>query len=180
MTTSLSDAGLTFADGSQQATAGKTEPYIYLREEVATNAAGGTPVTGTWTSRNLNTKTHDANSLATLSSGQVVLSAGTYRFKGSSFIARSGQPRMRLYNVTDSLVIGAVGPTEFADTFTASIDVYSGKPSVRGRFTIAAGKSLALQYFTNGAFATYGLGYPSNIAGVNECYAELELWKEVP
>lgn len=146
------------------------ENYILIRDEKPDGSHGGTFTTGSWQTRTLNTEVVDTGGNATLSSNQITLAAGTYRFRCTAGACNVNVHKAKLKNTTDS--IEYIGTSEYSNTAnqtTTSIVV--------GRFTIAAPKVFELQHRGNRTYATGGYGFASNF-GVVEVYAQCEFWKE--
>jgi hypothetical protein len=147
------------------------EPYIYLRDEKASNTAGGTSVAASYQTRTLNTEVMDTGNNCTLTSNQILLAAGTYRFFARAPALNAGGHRLRLRNV--SAGISYLGPSGYTTSSSASVC----DATVRGKITVTAGQVLELHHYTQLAQATTGLGTP-NATGEVEIYAEIEFWKE--
>ena len=151
---------------------GETRQYLQYRFEKAANTNGGSATTGTWTSYGSLTEIEDTDDDGTVASGVVTLAAGTYEadFWASFYEAQAS--RCRLYNSSDSTVIG-LGSSEYCTT-TATV-VSRG----RVRFTLASSKNVVLQYYVgqnSTSSSTATLGAAGN-AGGNEVYAEILLHK---
>lgn len=149
------------------------EPYICVREELASGTAGGAFTSGAWQTRALNTEVHDTSGIASLSSNKVSLPAGTYRFRATAPGFYVAQHKCRLYNVTDAATI-SVGTSEIS---SATSTGWQTRSMVSGRFTIAGTKEISLQHQCTTTQSINGYGIASSY-GVAEVYAELELWKE--
>jgi len=146
--------------------------YVYIRDEKSATTTSQTLTISTWNTRTLNTKTNDASSLATLSSNQITLAAGTYTFRGrcpGGGTTIAGAHKCRLQNVTDATTI-MVGSDAYINYSLSMTDSF-----VCGRFTIAASKALELQHQCSTANGNGG--YPAGFSAV-EVYAEIEFWKE--
>jgi hypothetical protein len=146
-------------------------PYVYIRDEKAQGVEGGAFTNGAWRTRTLNTKVYDVDNIATLSSNQVTLTAGTYHFVGRFPASGVGRVQARLQNVTDAttIALGSQGAYTLAGTSGAIIHACA-------RFTISGGKALELQMRSE---ATQGNGWAQGVAGNwgTEIYAEVEFWK---
>jgi hypothetical protein len=144
---------------------GGAPDYIRIEHQETSGTAGGGVSGATWNIRTLNNEASDSGGHATLSSNQVTLAAGTYRF---SAFASTGGPalhRLRLWNDSDSAVV-AQGPG------AEGLGVYN----VSGQFTIASSKAFELQHYSTAARAGDGQG-PAVSTGSVEIHATLELWK---
>jgi hypothetical protein len=152
------------------AAAGGAGDYILIVDKKTQNTAGGTFTSGAWRTRDLNTKVVDSGSNATLSSNQVTLAAGTYRFEAVAPVNSTDRHQMRLYNVTDSSVI-QLGMVMDAN---ASTYLYTAG-YVAGQFTIGSSKTIRVEHRCELTRSTNGFGLPANWG--DEIYAILQLWK---
>jgi hypothetical protein len=144
---------------------GGAPDYIRIEHEETSGTAGGGITGATWNIRTLNNEASDSGGHASLSSNQVTLAAGTYRF---SAFASTGGPalhRLRLWNDSDSAVV-AQGPA------AEGLGIYN----VSGQFTIASSKAFELQHYSTTARAGDGQG-PALTTGSVEIHATLEFWK---
>ena len=143
--------------------------YVLLQDIKGINVHGGTFTNGAWRTRTLNNKTVDTANIATLSSNQVTLPAGTYQFSGSAPAYTVNRHATRLYDVTNAVVL-AVGTIEKITTSNAS------RSHVKGRFTLTAPAAIRLEHRCESTVTTSGLGYSCTWA--NSVFAQLEFWKE--
>lgn len=151
--------------------AAQSESYAKIVDEKAANTPGGSITAGSFITRDLNTVVVDADGIVSLSSNQVTLQAGTYRFKGYTMGHAIGNIKARFRNVTDGANVD-ISSNGFQST--AGIVSYA---HFSGRFTIASAKVFELQMRSSISRGTDGLGLQGNI-GENERYSELEIWKE--
>jgi len=78
-----------------------------LQDVKGNNVAGGTAVTAVWTARTLNTISSDPNGLIIdLASNEWKVAAGDYQVKVLAPFHHTRGTRLRLYDVTNSVVIG--------------------------------------------------------------------------
>jgi len=162
--------GIKFPDGSIQTTS--ATGHILITHELASGTDGGASVTG-WQTRPLNSKKIDTNSLASLSSNQVTLTAGTYYCQATAPAFVANNHKLRLRNVTDGVTL-IVGSSEYA---YQPGNIYNTARLV-GQFTIAAGKALELQHYISSAKTVNGLGVQTGTTTTDvEIYAILECWK---
>ncbi|MGH9560232.1 MAG: hypothetical protein ACRD3S_02160, partial [Terracidiphilus sp.] len=127
----------------------------------------------TWTIRNVNTFVHNNGALASVSSGQVTLPAGTYYAKWSAPSFAGSFHKTRFQNITDGATVG-VGSSEYCPPNTAGLSTASYGSTV---FTITASKALAVQHIVS---APTGGGLDGGRAcsfGVVEVYSRLELYQ---
>lgn len=141
---------------------------IHVQYQTASSTIGAVTADA-WTTRGLNTVVLNDISGASLSSNQVTLPAGTYRFKGGACFRNTDEVAVRLYDATNTsaLVQGF--------TVYASVDSYD-PVEVCGEFTLAGAAAVELQYYaqvTSGA-ADQGFGFSSV---VTNCFAELFIEK---
>lgn len=146
-------------------------PFIVVQHQEAsgTNVASLAADPNGWQTRSLQEVVDSAN-IATVSSNQITLPAGTYHVRGYANGYAVNMHRCRLKNVTDNTVI-ALGSTEYA---RGSYDGAS-RSTIETRFTIAGPKTFALEHWTTVGYY-YGLGHPCS-TGDNEIYAEVVFCK---
>lgn len=78
-----------------------------LTDSKASGTSGGAGVATTWTTRTLNTIQSDPNGLIIdLASDTFKLAAGSYQVRNISAFRHTGHTRMRVYDVTNAVVIG--------------------------------------------------------------------------
>lgn len=148
---------------------GGSVSYIIIQDQKASGSSGGTTIATTWTKRDLNTLVRNDNSIASLSSNEIVLPSGTYEFNISSTFGRSNIAAIRLYNETDNTEI-------LRSPNTGSDDTVENTPaSMSGVFTITATKNISVQYYSVWGIAD-GLGVALN-SGSNEIYTTIFLKK---
>lgn len=149
-----------------------------LTHDLASGTDGGSTTTGSWQTRPLNTEEQDADGIVALSSNQFVLGAGTYVISAYSAFHSENEssvaPRTRLRNVTD----GATAALSLGVMMNATSSVGFGVISIipRTRLVLAAEKTFELQYSTNVAQATTGLGWASS-SGEVERFAAVNIEK---
>lgn len=157
--------------GADQMANGRLAPsYARLTHRVAAGTAGGTPTTGAWTPRVLNTIEQDDDSIITsLSSNQFTLQAGTYRINAIQSFYQVNAAGCRVYNVTDAAeaLLGMY-------TYAGSASVSNVKNHVMGEFTIAAAKTFELQYHCASAG---NLGNGLTIGTSDNLHAAIEIEK---
>ncbi len=145
--------------------------YVEIRDEKAAGTDAGTFTSGAWQTRTLNTEASDASNLASLSSNQITLAAGTYVCDIECPAGVCANHQAKLYNVTDASDV-LIGTSEYTD---AGNTVYT-KSRVTGRFTIAASKALEVRHRCGATKATDGFGKAANF-GVTEVYAVARFWR---
>jgi hypothetical protein len=155
------------------AVAGTEFRRAHIVEEYADGVNAGASTTGSWNTKGLNKVLENAIPGASLSSNQVTLPAGTYRFTAEVLNHRPQYHRARLQNITDATTI-KLGVNNFIST----TDTASGVVSVAGRFTLATQKTIELQYRVSNANPA-GEGPNDLFAGTIEYYSELIIDQEV-
>ncbi|MDZ8096784.1 MAG: hypothetical protein RMZ42_33320 [Nostoc sp. DedQUE05] len=145
--------------------------YIQLRELQPSGTEGGNATAGSWNKRKLNSIATDDTASVTLSNNEFVLPAGTYILNAVSPFYRTATSRIRLRNVTDDIVLlnsSSIYPGSGVDVQCLA--------ELSGKFSIAANKSLALEYrvFRNQDSASLGL---SSGWGVEEIFSIIDLFK---
>ncbi len=145
--------------------------YVCIHDQKAQNTAGGTFTSGAWQTRTLNTEQADSQGLASLSSNQVTLAAGTYRARASAPAYQVAMHQIRLQNVTAGTTLVTGSPIYDA----AGVGVES-RSFLSGRFTVAASQALELQHQCGTTRATDGFGLAGNFTV--EIYATIEFWQE--
>ena len=132
------------------------------------NVAGGTPVATTWSTRTLNTVTSDPNGLIIeLASNEWKVAAGAYQVKVLAPFHHTRGTRLRLYDVTNSVVIG-YGPSLYINN---GVDM---EVSLNVRITPHKDNVYRLEYYCERGGHSDGLGLPANV-GQSEIYTTLEL-----
>lgn len=133
---------------------------------------GGSATGSAWTKYTLNTTHENSISGASIASSVVTLPSGTYYVQAHVFFHKVNVARLRLRNTTDGSTITLIGSATRADDTSAS----SGTATLRGKFTLAASKTLELQYYCTNGEATNGLGAASS-SGETEIYGWIEFEK---
>jgi hypothetical protein len=132
------------------------------------NVAGGTAVTAVWTARTLNTVTSDPNGLIIdLASDEWKVAAGAYQVKVLAPFHHTRGTRLRLYDVTNSVVIG-YGPSLYINN---GVDM---EVSLNVRITPHKDNVYRLEYYCERGGHSDGLGLAANV-GQSEIYTTLEL-----
>jgi hypothetical protein len=139
-----------------------------LQDVKDNNVAGGTAVTAVWTARTLNTISSDPNSLIIdLASNEWKVAAGNYQVKVLAPFHHTNGTRLRIYDVTNSVVIG-YGPSLYINN---GVDM---EVSLNLRITPHKDTVYRLEYYVERGGHTDGLGIASNI-GQPEIYTTLEI-----
>jgi hypothetical protein len=143
--------------------------YIQLLDQRASGVNGGTPTTGSWSNRIINTIATDQTSEVTLSSNNFILPSGNYWIDVKAFFYRALEVQLRLFDVTENALI-LTGINNYVGNIDAGL--YT---SLSGFFVVGSGKSLAIQYRCNNAVTGIGLGLANSFG--NEIYLIADIWK---
>jgi len=145
---------------------------LHVRDEKAQNTEGGAAGSTTTQTRVLNTVKTNEISGASLASNQITLPSGTYFISARVPAFMVNQHKSFLYNVTDS-ANQVIGSAEYATSG------YEGGNDTKifGRFTISAQKVFEIRHYTIVPRVTNGLGVATNLSGVIEVYADVQIWK---
>lgn len=152
-------------------------PNVIIQDVKSSGTVGGTATIGAWTKRTLNTLVYNRDTLATLSNDEFTLPSGTYYIEAAApFNNNEGFMRIRLYNVTDAAVTayGRNGNALAGDSPNRPNQIDAVLQTV---FTIAATKTLRIEYYTFDSETTSGLGYAQGLSGINEIYTQVNIWK---
>lgn len=144
---------------------------FHIRDEKASGTDGGTFTSGSWQTRTLNTVKTNEIIGASLSSNQITLPAGTYEIEAFSIGYRCELHKTRLRNISDSSDL-LIGSSERSYTTGRT----SSKSKLRGRFTIAASKTIELQHRCSSTYSTEGYGVACSF-GVVEVYSDIIIRK---
>jgi hypothetical protein len=139
-----------------------------LQDVKNNNVAGGTAVTAVWTARTLNTISSDPNGLIIdLASNEWKVAAGDYQVKVLAPFHHTRGTRLRIYDVTNSVVIG-YGPSLYINN---NVDM---EVSLNLRITPHKDNVYRLEYYCERGGHADGLGLAANV-GQSEIYTTLEL-----
>lgn len=139
-----------------------------LTDSKASGTSGGTGVATTWTTRELNTIQSDPNGLIIqLESNTFKLAAGSYQVRNISAFHKTRETRMRLYDVTNGVVIG----------YSVSLDVQNQSNQyldMNVRIIPHKDTVYRLEYYITSSGATH-LGVPASLATIDEIYSVCEI-----
>ena len=139
-----------------------------LQDVKDNNVAGGTAVTAVWTARTLNTISSDPNGLIIdLASNEWKVAAGDYQVKVLAPFHHTRGTRLRIYDVTNSVVIG-YGPSLYINN---NVDM---EVSLNLRITPHKDNVYRLEYYCERGGHADGLGIATNV-GQPEIYTTLEI-----
>jgi hypothetical protein len=144
--------------------------FLHVRDEKASNTAGGSCSAATIQTRTLNTVKTNTISGASLASNQITLPAGTYRYLGSAPCFGGSSNAALFYNVTAASYAG-IGCAE-----TAAVGGASTRSALTGIVTLAVATVFEVRHYTFSAASTSGLGQQSQ-SGQIEVYAEITFEK---
>jgi hypothetical protein len=172
----LTSGGASAAPSWAAPSAASGVPDVILEDQKSSGTNGGTGVENAWTTRTLNTAYRNLNSLATLSSNQFTLPAGTYYINcRSPFYYADGFYRIRLWNVTsnsqerlgyNAYAIGGTSPNR-PNQIDANLDAV---------VTLASSTTFRIEYYcTNFILETLNLGASSGLG--TEIYTSVKIWK---
>lgn len=135
----------------------KIASVAILHYGLAAPNGGGLNVAGAWTLYPLNTETFDPGGIVTLSSSEFVCTVAALCEFFGAFYATQGT-LIRLHNVTDGVEV-ARSPTIYLHASNADVAY------VRGLGLVEAGKTYRIEYYTQRAQNSYGLGLDSRDGG---------------
>ena len=145
-----------------------TQKIALIEDRKASGTSGGNGVAAVWTKRDLNTVASDPSGLILdLVNSEFKLAAGAYQIRVISPFHHTRETRMRVYDVTNSVVIG----------YSASDDVTNQESQyLHTNVRIQPHKDTVyrLEYWITDAGASH-LGTDSSIAGVDEIYTVCEV-----
>lgn len=170
----LSSGGAAANPSWATANTGSGVPDVIIEDQKSSGTQGGTATLGAWTARTLNTLVYNKNTLASLSSNQFTLPAGTYFISAASpFYNNESAMRIRLYNVTDaSSVLGRNAAAQAGDSPNRPNQIDAVLNTV---VTITGTKSFRIEYYTTNSETTSGLGLASGLG--TEVYTQVIIWK---
>jgi len=157
----------------------KAGTEILLVHYENSGTAGGGQTAGSWATRKLNRECYDTGNNCSLASNQFTLGAGTYEIEAMCQYWAAGSAKTRLYNVSDGAVQQDInGNSIIGTSCIAYVGSYNceGQSYLRGRFTLAASKTLRLESRTSAGNTSTGWGYATSF-GEEEIYAVVNLRK---
>jgi hypothetical protein len=139
-----------------------------LTDSKASGTTGGTGVATTWTTRELNTIQSDPNGLILqLESNTFKLAAGSYQVRAIAAFKHTRETRMRLYDVTNAVVIG----------YSVSVDVSNQSNQyldMNVRIIPHKDTVYRLEYYITASGSNH-LGVPTSLATIDETFAICEI-----
>jgi hypothetical protein len=139
---------------------GEQRQYSLFRDEKPQGTDGGSNNNGMWDTRDLNTKIVDVGDNVTLSANQFTLEPGVYEIDARAPANQMNQHRIRLRNITDGVTVIGGQNSAISNALGGPIT----HAFLRGRFIITTSK-------------TFDFGRNMNVAGANEVYTEVQLYK---
>ena len=139
-----------------------------LTDSKASGTSGGTGVATTWTTRTLNTIQSDPNGLIIqLESNTFKLAAGSYQVRNISAFRHTGHTRMRVYDVTNAVVIGYSVSMEVSNQDNPYLDM--NVRIIPHKDTI-----YRIEYYISASGADH-LGVAASLATIDEIYSVCEI-----
>ncbi len=144
--------------------------FAIIRDEKATNTAGGGSTASTWVQRSLNTISISNGTWVTLGTNTFTLSAGKYYITASAPARQNGNHKIRLFNVTNS-TSDIIGGNQSSTTATGN------DASLSGFVTPASAITYQLDHYSSSSQATTGFGVATNATGIIEVYTTVTIFK---
>jgi hypothetical protein len=139
-----------------------------LTDSKTSGTSGGSGVATTWTIRELNTIQSDPNGLIlNLTGNTFKLAAGSYQLRNISAFRHTGHTRMRVYDVTNAVVIG----------YSVSIEVSNqDNPYLDMNVRLIPHKDTIyrIEYYISASGSDH-LGIPASLPAINEIYSICEI-----
>ena len=157
------------------ASGGKFASYAAICDKKAYDADGGTFSDGAWRTRDLNHEIRDEDSIVSISSDQFTLVAGDYLIRWTAPAESVNRNTSRLYNATDSAVVGIGTTTFLSNGLSAEV---TGSSTGTAYVSISAPKAFEIQHYGQTSRSTTGFGMKSNLSGVDSIYTIVEIFKE--
>lgn len=139
-----------------------------LVDSKASGTSGGTGVAAAWTTRTLNTIQSDPSGLILqLDSNTFTLAAGAYQVRSISAFHHTGYTRMRLYDVTNGVIIGYSVSADVSNQETQYLEL--NQRIIPHKDTV-----YRLDYYITASGADH-LGVPASLATISEIYSICEI-----
>ena len=145
-------------------------PNVIIQDQKPSGTNGGTFTSGADRTRTLNTLVRNAGNLASLSSSQFTLPAGTYYIEWQAPALEVRGHQSLLYNVTTASVVQR-GSSEF----TNQNGTYCGNFSYGSTVvTIAGSTSFEIRHRSSESAAIWGFGWAVGVG--TEIYTTVKIW----
>lgn len=170
----LEDTNTTqYYDGASWQSLSATRQIAIFNETQAQGTLGGTSVAATFTKRTLNTSVYNTITGCSIASSVITLPAGTFYIEGSSPVFKANRTKMKLRNTTAG-TDAIIGMSMYTNV-TGDPAVIN--PMFSGTVVTTASTTFEMQYYTQAAYASEGLGVGNNIASTAEVYGTIYIEK---
>lgn len=160
----LKSNGIGAAPTFQNESGGSSASVVIVTDEKSAGTAGGTFTAGSWQTRVLNTIKVNDGTIASLSSNQVTLPAGTYECWASAPAQAVEEHMIRLQDIT------AVATIVHGTSENAALAVNASTRSfLYTKFTLSESSALEIQHRGISSKATNGFGEDTNF-GTTETF----------
>ena len=147
--------------------------YVKVSDRKSQSTAGGTFTSGDWRTRDINTEDDDPQSIASISSNQITLPAGTYRCNIICPAVNTNSHQARLRNITGNTTL-IVGTSSYCANSAGHASTNS---SIVGRFSLTVESILEIQHRANATSTVIGFGMYSGFDEMS-VYTVAEFWRE--
>jgi hypothetical protein len=154
--------------------------YAVIADEKTSGTNGGTFTTGSWQTRDLQTKVTDEDVIVTIAANAFTLTTGNYLINWSAPAVWVDAHKTRLYDVTGAAEV-EVGTSEFAVVIPAGYPATMAKTVTRSsgfaRVAVAGASNVyTIEHKCGATGTTYGFGIAVSY-GV-EVYTQVAIYKE--
>lgn len=146
-------------------------PYVKVTNTQSSGVNGGTATAGSWTTLPLNTEDQDTASIATLSSDQITLPAGTYKIYAAQQFYLCDNFQLRLYDVTNAAIL--INGTSGYNSSASQSYVFPAQ--LAGVITLSGTTTIRLEYRVTSTSTNNGLGVANSFG--TQVYGLIELWQ---
>lgn len=158
--------------GAARDAIGAGAPDVIIEDQKTSGTHGGTATSGSWQTRVLNTLVRNNGSVASLSSSQFTLSAGSYYVSWNAPSNQTNANQTRLQNVTDATTAG-YGSSEYSGSSLSDSTACRSFGSTV--VTIAGSKAFEIQHRVGTTHSTTGYGVAGGLG--TEVYTRVEITK---
>ena len=146
--------------------------YASICDQKSSGTAGGEGSTSTWNIRDLNTEITDPDGIVSISSNKFTLGAGNYLIKWVAPAHRVNKNQSRLYDVTNTAVIG------YGQSMRSyQSDVTSTNSNGLARVTPSGSTEYRIEHNAESNEGGEDFGQSGGFGGV-EIYTVVEIYKE--